>query len=131
LSAFFELQTEVHRFLLEGGDPLLELVGAVRGTEARIMPYTLAKRLGEPVFELLGPRGEASSALLGIHQVGLERSPADGWQAWCTVRFCLQGMGLPQDVPVAVEEAAVDASPPGELGEAHPLVFLAGVVQGP
>ena len=82
--AFLELQTEVHYFLLESHDPLLELVSAVGGTEARTAPYLLAKRLGEAMFELLGPRGKASGALLGVQQVGLEGSEADDWpDAWC------------------------------------------------
>jgi hypothetical protein len=74
------------------------------------VPCLLAEHLRQAAFELADAGCEAGGAFPGGEQVGLQGGPADGRAgAGCVRRLCLQGVELPEQVAVPVEERAVDS----------------------
>ncbi len=109
--AFFELEAEIGGLLFEIGDFLAERVDVRGGAESGFPPCLLTEGLGEPFLELLDAGGQPGCALMGGEQVGLQRFPCHGrpgCASGCCGRDGFEGVDLGEEVPVAVEESAVN-----------------------
>ena len=108
--AFLELEPQVNDLLLQVGDLLVEGAGVGGGAEPGFAPGLLAECFGQAMLELLDAGGEPDGAFAGAGQVGLQGGPGDrgpgGFGGGGRGGF--EGVDLAEQVPVPVEEAAVD-----------------------